>query len=153
MINFQNLNSLYRGVNWVQSCISEVPNFLGTRDWFHGIQVFCRYGWWWFGDDSSTLHLLCTLFLLVLYQLHLKASGIRSQRLGPLIYTIQMVSRTHCPWNSSYCGSYGWSVHFKVSGGLRSLWLGFITQVNPQSHPLDDLLQLNHVSFFHNKWS
>ena len=45
VINFQNLNSLYRGVNWVQSCISEVPNFLGTRDWFHGIQVFCRYGW------------------------------------------------------------------------------------------------------------
>ena len=28
------------------------------------------------------LHLLCTLFLLVLHQLHLRASGIRSSRLG-----------------------------------------------------------------------
>ena len=32
----------------------------------------------WFGDDSSTLH----LFLLLLHQLHLRSSGIRSQRLG-----------------------------------------------------------------------
>ena len=35
----------------------------------------------WFQDDSSALHLLCTLFLLLLYQLHLRSSGIRSQRL------------------------------------------------------------------------
>ena len=33
----------------------------------------------WFGDDSNALHLLCTLFLL-LHQLHLKSSGIRSWR-------------------------------------------------------------------------
>ena len=26
----------------------------------------------WFGDDSSTLHLLCTFFLLLLHQLHLR---------------------------------------------------------------------------------
>ena len=31
---------------------------------------------------SSTLHLLCTLCLLLLCQLHLRPSGIRSQRLG-----------------------------------------------------------------------
>ena len=36
----------------------------------------------WFGNDSSALHLLCTLFLLLLHQLHLRESGIRSQRLG-----------------------------------------------------------------------
>ena len=36
----------------------------------------------WFQDDSSTLNLLCTLFLLLLYQLHLRSSGIRSWRLG-----------------------------------------------------------------------
>ena len=36
----------------------------------------------WFQDDLSTLHLLCTLFLLILHQLHLRSSGIRSQRLG-----------------------------------------------------------------------
>ena len=36
----------------------------------------------WFQDASSALHLLCTLFLLLLHQLHLRESGIRSQRLG-----------------------------------------------------------------------
>ena len=35
----------------------------------------------WFWDDSSTLHVLLTLFLL-LHQLHPRSSGIRSQRLG-----------------------------------------------------------------------
>ena len=35
----------------------------------------------WFQDDSSALHLLCT-FLLLLYQLHLRSLGIRSQKLG-----------------------------------------------------------------------
>ena len=34
------------------------------------------------GDDSSALHLLCTLFLLLLRQLHVTSSGIRSERLG-----------------------------------------------------------------------
>ena len=33
-------------------------------------------------NDSSTLHVLYTLFLLLLHQLHLGASGIRSGRLG-----------------------------------------------------------------------
>ena len=36
----------------------------------------------WFQDDSITLHLLCTLFLLLLHQLHLRSPGIRSWRLG-----------------------------------------------------------------------
>ena len=36
----------------------------------------------WFGDDLSVLHLLCTLFLSLLHQLHFRSSGIRSQRLG-----------------------------------------------------------------------
>ena len=35
----------------------------------------------WFQGDSSALHLLCTLFLLLLHQLHLRPSGIRSWRL------------------------------------------------------------------------
>ena len=35
----------------------------------------------WFQDDSSTLHLLCPLFLLLLHQLHLRSSGIRSWKL------------------------------------------------------------------------
>ena len=33
-------------------------------------------------DDPSVLHLLCTLFLLILHQLHLRSSGICPQRLG-----------------------------------------------------------------------
>ena len=36
----------------------------------------------WFGDGSRALLLLCTLFLLLLHQLHFSSPGIRSQRLG-----------------------------------------------------------------------
>ena len=39
-------------------------------------------GWRWFRDDSEALHLLCTLFLLLLHQFHLRSSEVRSQRLG-----------------------------------------------------------------------
>ena len=35
-----------------------------------------------FQDDSSTLHLSCTLFIFLLYEFHLRSSGIRLQRLG-----------------------------------------------------------------------
>ena len=35
-----------------------------------------------FWDNSSILHLLCTLFLLLLHQFHPGSSGIRSRRLG-----------------------------------------------------------------------
>ena len=60
-----------------------VPNLFGTRDWFCGRQFFPRLGMeGWFADDSSELHLLCTLFLLLLHQLHIRSSGIRSWRLG-----------------------------------------------------------------------
>ena len=41
-----------------------------------------KVGWGWFGDDSSTLHLLCILFLLLSHQPHLRSSGIRAQRSG-----------------------------------------------------------------------
>ena len=34
----------------------------------------------WFGDDSVTLHLLCTLLLL--HQLHLRSSGVTSWKMG-----------------------------------------------------------------------
>ena len=36
----------------------------------------------WFKGDSSALHLLHTLFLLVLLQFYFRPSGIRYQRLG-----------------------------------------------------------------------
>ena len=35
-----------------------------------------------FRMSSSALHLLCTLFLLLLHQFHLRSSGLRSKRLG-----------------------------------------------------------------------
>jgi len=55
-------------------------------NFFHGLS---EGGW--FGDDSSTLHLLCTLFLLLLHLLHLRSSGIRSWRLGtPAVSGIQL---------------------------------------------------------------
>ena len=40
-------------------------------------------GWGeWSGDDSRALQLLRTVCLLLLHQLHLRSSGLRSQRLG-----------------------------------------------------------------------
>ena len=61
-----------------------IPNFFGTGDRFRGRQFFhgLRVGWGWFRDDSNALHLLCTLFLLRLHQLHLRSSGIWSRKLG-----------------------------------------------------------------------
>ena len=45
-------------------------------------ESFSTDGKGWFQDDSSSLHLLCTLFLLLLHTLHPRSSGIRSRRLG-----------------------------------------------------------------------
>ena len=36
----------------------------------------------WFQDESSSLHILCTLFLSLLHQHHLRSRGIRSWMLG-----------------------------------------------------------------------
>ena len=58
-----------------------IPNLFGTRNRFNGRQFSTGVGGW-FEDVSSTLHLLYTLFLLLLTQLHLISSGIRFQRLG-----------------------------------------------------------------------
>ena len=36
--------------------------------------TFPRTGkWGWFQDDSNALHLLCTLFLLLLHQVHIRS--------------------------------------------------------------------------------
>ena len=45
---------------------------------FHGLEL----GWGRFQDDSSSLHLLYILFLLLLHQSHHRLSGMRSWRLG-----------------------------------------------------------------------
>jgi len=60
-----------------------VLSLFGTRDLFRGRQF--SYGLEvgaWFGNESSTLCLLCISFLLLLHLLHLRSSGIRSWRLG-----------------------------------------------------------------------
>ena len=62
-----------------------VSNTIGTRDQFHGRQFSHRQVWGgvrWFQEDSSPLHVPCTLFLLLLHQLHFRSSGIRSGRVG-----------------------------------------------------------------------
>ena len=62
---------------------SVVPSLFGTRDQFCGREFFHgpRLGES-FQDDSSTLNLLWALFLLLLHQLHLRSSGIKSKMLG-----------------------------------------------------------------------
>lgn len=68
----------------LESCFrAAVPSHFGTRDRFNGRQFFHKPGCLgWFRDDSSTLDLLYTLFLLSLHQLHLRSSGISSQSRG-----------------------------------------------------------------------
>ena len=43
------------------------PKFLEPETYFVEKLFFRGWGRRWFGDDSSTLHLLCTLFLLLLH--------------------------------------------------------------------------------------
>ena len=65
--------------------IAVVPSLFGTRDWFRERQFFpgpVREEGSGLGMIRVHLHLVCTLFLLLLRQLHLKSSGIRPQRLG-----------------------------------------------------------------------
>ena len=65
--------------------IQQSPMFLasGVEDKFL-MDKGVAEGWFW--NDSRTLHLLCTLFLLLLHQLHLQSSGIRFWRLGSPAY-------------------------------------------------------------------
>ena len=64
--------------------ISVVPSVFGMKDHFRGRQFFHGSKGWrgWFQDDSRALHLPCSLFLLLLHQLHPRSSSIRSRRLG-----------------------------------------------------------------------
>ena len=87
--------------------LPSILNLSGTRDQFCGRQLFHRpESRRWFGDDSSALHVLCTLFLSLLHQLHLRPLGIRLQRLGKKWKSLSHVPdslRPHglyTPWNS-----------------------------------------------------
>ena len=57
------------------------PSF-STADCFVEDNFSMGWGGGWFQNDSSSLHLLCTLFLLFLHQLHLRSLGMRSWRQG-----------------------------------------------------------------------
>ena len=60
-----------------------VPNVFGTSNQFCGRWFFHRPGRvQQLQGDSSALRLLCTLFLLLLHQAHLRSSGMRSHRVG-----------------------------------------------------------------------
>ena len=58
-----------------------VSNLLAPRTGFMKEYFLWMGSRGWFQDDSSTVYLLCTLFLLVLQQLHLRSSGIRYWKL------------------------------------------------------------------------
>ena len=73
-----------------------------------------RYrGWFW--DDSSAFHLLCTLFLSLLYQLLLRSSGIRSWRLGTPI----LAAHTRIPIEKRILSYL--SLFFLIFGGKKIL--------------------------------
>jgi len=83
---------------------AEFPNLFGTRGWFHGRQFFHEPGVGeWFLDDSSELHLLCTVFLLLLHQLHLRSSGIRSPRSGSWLFAQLWVVKIRITWPLFLC--------------------------------------------------
>ena len=64
--------SLWCVPRWSPAFLAPVTSFM--EDSFPGSEG-------WFENDSSTLHLLCTVFLALLYQLHFRSSGIRSRKL------------------------------------------------------------------------
>ena len=64
-----------------------------------------REGGGCFWDDSGTSHLLWISFLLLLYQLHCRASGIRSWRLGTPV--LGSVHTLHLLWEVTLQGTDG----------------------------------------------
>ena len=58
----------------------------------------------WFQDDSSALHLLCTLLLF--HQLHLRPSGIRSQRLWTPALEGPKCSLSGLEWNGEWIDAW-----------------------------------------------
>jgi len=68
---------------WSLTFLAPGTGFLGDNfptDWSGG----------WFLDNSTALYLLCSLVLLLLHQLNLRPSGIRSWRLVTLLKLIKI---------------------------------------------------------------
>ena len=75
-------------------------NLFDTRDWFRGKIFFPGPGGYdgerW-GDGFKCVTFVMHLFLLLLYQLHLRSSDIRSQRLG-----IPVLDSLEVKWSESH---------------------------------------------------
>ena len=69
------------GKSYAQRSLAGSPQPFWHQDQFRGRQFFHGWGQGMFWGDSSSLYLLCISFLLLLHQIHLRASGIRSQRM------------------------------------------------------------------------
>ena len=61
--------------------VQQYPAFLAPETSFVEDSFSRGRGRGWFGDDAGALHLLDTLSLLLLHQLHLRSSGVISWRL------------------------------------------------------------------------
>ena len=58
--------------------VAAIPSLLAPGTGFVEDCFYMDQARGWSGDDSSGLGLSCALFLLLLHQLHLRSSGIRS---------------------------------------------------------------------------
>lgn len=82
------------------------PQSIGPRPFWHEgpvpwktVFLQTRVGRW-FRDDSSTLHVLCALFLVSLHRLHLRSSDTGSRRLRtPVLEAVDGVLRSPAAWD------------------------------------------------------
>ena len=96
---------------------------LGTSFMEHNFSMDQGQGGW-FGDDSSTLWLLCILFLLLLYQLHLRLSDIISWSLWTLAQEATWAQEAHCVLEAHLPTAFlckQWKVDSQSTGGHISL--------------------------------
>ena len=80
MCNSENTLPETPGLNAMMMVYQPSPTLFAPGIGFLEDNFSMEGGWFW--DGSRVFHLLCTLFLLLLHQLHLRSSGIRSQSLG-----------------------------------------------------------------------
>ena len=107
------------------------PTFLASGTGFMEDSFSTDQGWGWFWDDSSALHLSCTLFLLLLHQLHLRSSGTGSQRWGPLAsvqFSHSVMSNSVTPWTAARQAS------LSITNSWSLLRLMSIESVMPSNH-------------------
>ena len=125
------------------------PQHFGTRDWFSRKTIFPRIdevgltGGDSLGMIQVHLHLLCALFLLLLHQLLLRSSGIRSQRLGTPVLESSLKKSSLFPdreWSVDGSLTRDWgvgkTVYIPIQGPLFYWCLPFIcSKQNSDSLP------------------